>query len=217
MKNLPLLLGTLFGTILLIVGVVFFFSKQTTGALPSDTDVTQLVSESPHVTGATESAQVTIVEFSDFQCPACKGAEPIVQSVLAQYPEEVQLVYRHLPLSSIHPNALMAALASEVAAEENLFWEYHDLLFERQESWSEISSQSQLKEQFADYGQELGIDKASFLERIESDRIKALVTEDVAMSGQLNIQATPTFFVNGRPSPASQLSATVESIINSIE
>ncbi len=212
MKNLPLLLGTLLGTILLIVGIVFFFSRSSTEQVVTDEAV--LISETPQVRGP-EEAPVTIVEFSDFQCPACRSVQPLVESILQNYPNQVRLVYRHFPLTSIHPNAPLAAQAAEAAAEDGKFYEYHDLLFARQEEWSEIGSQDELKERLGAYAEELSIDKASFLEKIESDHIKALVAEDVTAGSQLNVQATPTFYVNGRQTPASQLINTVESFINS--
>ena len=212
MKNLPLLLGTLAVTTALIVGVVFAFSKSTTSQQEA-VDQAQLLTDSPHARGA-EAALVTIVEFSDFQCPACKATAPLVDKVVAQYSEQVRLVYRHFPLNSIHFNAQLAAQASEVAAEDGKFWEYHDLLFKEQLTWSQLEKKEEYLEQLVSYAEELGIDKESFLERIESDHIKSLVTDDLTTGGRLNIQATPTLYVNGQPTPASQLMQMVESIIN---
>ena len=212
MKNLPLLLGTLAVTAALIIGVVFSFSKSTTSQ-QEPVEQSQLLSAVPHVRGA-QDAVVTIVEFSDFQCPACKATNPLVEKVVDQYPDQVRLIYRHFPLSSIHPNAQLAAQAAEVAAKDGKFWEYHDLLFEQQLTWSQLEKKEEYIEQLASYAEELGIDKDSFLERIESDHIKSSVTEDLTAGGRLNIQATPTLYVNGQPSSASQLMQIVESIIN---
>lgn len=212
MKNLPLLIGTLGVTAALIIGIAFVFSKNTTSQ-QEPVDQAQLLTDVPHVRGK-QDAVVTIVEFSDFQCPACRATETVINKALAQYPDQVRLVYRHFPLNSIHSNAQLAAQAAEVAAEDGQFWEYHDLLFEHQLTWSQLENKEKYIEQLANYAEELGIDKASFLERIESDHIKSLVTEDIAAGGKLNIQATPTLYVNGQPSPASQLIQIVESIIN---
>lgn len=212
MKNLPLLLGTLVVTAALIIGIALSFSKST-ASQQEPVDQVQLLSANPHAKGA-ENAIVTIVEFSDFQCPACKATAPLVDQVVAQYSDQVKLVYRQFPLNSIHANAQLAAQATEVAAQEGKFWEYHDLLFEQQLTWSEIDVKEEYLEQLANYAEELGIDKDSFLERIESDHIKSLVTEDLTAGGRLNIQGTPTLYVNGQPTPASQLMQVVESIIN---
>lgn len=209
MKNLPLLIGTLVGTVLLVVGVVWFLSRSTT---PQAVDPASLVPENAHRKGKAD-AKVTIVEFSDFQCPACRAVQPLVKSVADKYPDQVSVVYRHFPLT-IHPYAPLAAQAAEVAGEQNKFWEYHDILFERQPEWSELKSTEEVKQKFADYAQELGIDKASFLERIDTDYIKQLVTRDVTAGGSLRIQSTPTLYVNGQPTAAPQLLSTVESRIN---
>jgi formate-nitrite transporter family protein len=211
MKNLPLLIGTLVVTVLMVVGIVVMFSRSATA--PQVVDQAQLVGESAHAMGDA-NAVVTIVEFSDFQCPACKATQPLLKEVVNLYPDKVRLVYRHFPLSSIHPHAEMAARASEVAAETGSFWPYHDLLFDRQLEWAELASADEVKQKFAGYAEELGIDKASFLERIESDHIKTLVTEDITAGGQLNVQSTPTLYVNGRQTPATQLLSVVESSIN---
>jgi protein-disulfide isomerase len=212
MKNLPLLIGTLVATLALVVGVVFIFSSknqpQTELVNPNE-----LVLNNPHQRGAAQ-AKVTIVEFSDFQCPACKAAEPLVQGLVNTYPDKVRLVYKHFPLSSIHPNAQLAAQASEVAATQDKFWEYHDLLFKRQDEWADLEVGEEIKTKLTDYAQELGIDKDMFLEKIDSDRIKSFVLEDLTMGGSLNVKGTPTFYVNGQQVSAPQLLQTVESIIN---
>lgn len=214
MKNVPLLLGTIFLTIVMIVVVAFLFSGDGATNQPAITvPAGELIPASPHVKGATESATVTIVEFSDLQCPACKAVQPMIEQVLAQYPDDVQLIYRHFPLDSIHPNARAAAAAAEVAALNGKFWQMHDLLFARQLDWEGSRNRSELYETFAGYAEELEIDKTEFLEKIEADDIKAKVQEDAAAAARLGIAATPTFFVNGQQTPAPQLMSTVESLV----
>lgn len=218
MKNWPLLLGTLVVTAVLVAGIVWLFSRSTP---PPSSSVTpeELVTNTPHtraagtVTASTATA-VTIVEFSDFQCLACRAIQPLLEQVLTAYPDQVRLVYRHFPLHSIHPNAQLAAQAAEVAGEAGQFWAYHDLLFSHQEEWSQLEKKDQLVKQLANYAEELGIDKPTFLERIESDHIKSLVHEDLIAGNQLSVQATPTLYVNGQPESASQLHSRVESLIN---
>ncbi len=215
MKNLPLLIGTIVGTIILVVVLAFAFSNSSDGPLSSETySESELVSESTHFKGADESALVTIVEFSDLQCPACRAAQPMVERVLAQYPDEVRLAYRHFPLDSIHPNARPAAAATEVAAEEGKFWEMHDLLFAGQQEWSDIRSRDELYQKFSEYAEQLQIDKSTFIEKIESDQVKEKVQEDSLAAQRLGLQGTPTFFVNGRVVPAPQLLTAVESIVS---
>lgn len=97
-------------------------------------NVIQEITDPTHTKGAS-SPKVLIVEFSDFQCPACAGFTPFINQILADYPEDVAFQYRHFPLS-MHPSADEAAQAAEAAAAQGKFWEMHDLLFERQNDWS---------------------------------------------------------------------------------
>jgi protein-disulfide isomerase len=138
----------------------------------------------------------------------------LVKQVLAQNPDQVRLVYRHFPLLNIHPHALIAAQASEVAAEENKFWEMHDKLFETQTEWAELTSQDEVLAKFESYAEELGIDKVRFRERIHSDEVKQAVSKDLSLAERLNVDSTPTFYVNGYKVPApQQLPSVVEKYI----
>ncbi len=218
MKNLPLLLGTIVGTVVLIVAVAFAFSgpaDQTTSSeiIPEE----ELVGGLRNVTGATESAKVTIVEFSDLQCPACRAAQPLVEQILAKHGDTTRLVFRHFPLDDIHPNARPAAVAAEAAREFGKFWEMHDLLFEKQDEWAEINSESQLAEKFAEYAQQIQIDKAEFSERIEDSSLQAAVSEDAVYGAKIDVRATPTFYVNGQQVPVPQLLTAVESLLEQTE
>lgn len=214
MKNIPLLLATIFGTLLMIIGVGFFFSKQTTPAETAQTLDAAVVAGEKRLVKGNPEATVTIVEFSDFQCPACKATYPLVKEVMAQFDGKVQLVYRHFPLDSIHPNARLAASASEVAKTYDKFWEMHDLLFEKQEEWAAIKDQKELKEKFAEYAQELQIDKTEFLSKIEDETYAEFVQNDSVAGTQIEIQSTPTFYVNGSKTPAPQLKSVVQSLLD---
>lgn len=213
MKNLPLLIGTLVVSIALIAGIAVLFSGQASPVSGEQVDATLLVDGALNSTGPSD-APVTIVEFSDFQCPACKASEPMVNSVLEQYPDQVRLVFRNFPLDQIHPNARLAAQAAQAAQAEDKFWEYADLLFEKQNAWSEITSYDLLKTTLSEYASELGIDSASFLERMESSEVVSAVQRDVDLAKELNIMATPTFFVNGIQTPAPELLSAVKNVLD---
>lgn len=219
MKNVGLLLATIIGSLVLVIGIAVFFSNSSSSTgdatLAEPADQAVVLADARLATGPAD-AKVTIVEFSDFQCPACRQVEPIIKQVLAQYPNDVRFVYRHLPLVAIHPYAQLAAQASEVAAEQNKFWEYHDVLFEKQPEWSGLSSQDQAEDKFVEYAGELGIDTAAFRERITSDEIGQRVLDDVADTSTLKLSGTPTLFVNNQRVPApGQLVTTVQSLIES--
>jgi protein-disulfide isomerase len=135
-------------------------------------------------------APVTIVEFSDFQCPFCGKYAPTLHDVLAKYPSQVRLVYRHLPLTSLHPNAERAAEASICAQDQGKFWEMYDALFAEQSSLGVDALKEKAKR--------LGLDSAKFDHCLDSGESKDVVQLDVRAADQLGISSTPASFVNGR-------------------
>lgn len=214
MKNIPLLLGTIIGTVVLIVAVAFFFSKPDAGTPQATTVDTAMLTENATNTFGSAESSITVVEFSDFQCPSCKAASPLVEQLKNEYADSVYFVYRHFPLDSIHPNARLAGQAAESAAIDGKFWEYHDLLFANQEEWAAITDKKDLLEKFGEYASQLDIDKDTFLERIESEEVIGKVATDSDLGETVSVQGTPTFFVNGQQTAAPQLLSTVESLIN---
>lgn len=136
------------------------------------------------------SSTVTVVEFSDFQCPACQAAQATVSDVLAQYGGSIRFEYRHFPLTSIHRYAFRAAVASECAADQGKFWEYHDRLFREQPNFAE--------KDLVAYAQELGLDVEPFRACLKSDDPAQRVKDDVAEAARRKLQGTPTFFINGQ-------------------
>lgn len=141
-----------------------------------------------------EDARITIVEYSDFECPACAAYYPIVQKLLETFPDDVRFVYRHLPLKSIHPNAERAAQAAEAAGRQNKFFEMHDLLFEKQDEWS---SAEDFDAVLLEYAKEIELDESQFATDIDSTEVAERVDGDVKAAYTLNLQSTPSFFVNG--------------------
>ena len=135
-------------------------------------------------------AAVTLVEFSDFECPFCVRVQPTLERVMEQYAGSVRLVYRHFPLTSIHPFAYKAAEASLCAGEQDRFWEYHDLLFAEQQAMSVPD----LKEK----ARRLGLAGAAFDDCLDSGRHTAAVRKDLFAGSALGVSGTPAFFVNGR-------------------
>lgn len=215
MKNTHLLLGTIVLTVVMVVVIAKLFSGgSTTQETLSEVPLSELVPEGAHTKGATESAKVVVTEFSDFQCPACRAAESVVDQLMDAHGDDVKFVYRHFPLDQIHPNARMAAQAAEAAAESDKFWEMHSLLFDRQSEWEGIRNKDELFKAFSGYAEQLQIDKNIFLERIESDEVKMKVQADSAYASQLGLNSTPTFFVNGQQVSAPQLMSSVEQLLS---
>lgn len=149
--------------------------------------------DGPHIKGNPE-AEFIITEFSDFQCPSCKAAAPQVTSIVESYSERLAVEYKHFPLRSIHPNAQLAAQASEAAANQGMFWEMHDLLFEKQSEWSQSFNPERY---FREYAQELGLNVDRFRYDLNSDDIKDRVNENYDEATELQLSGTPSFVYNG--------------------
>ena len=139
------------------------------------------------------TATVTIQEYGDFQCPACKSLEPTLMKVLQEFPGQVKLVYNDYPLRSIHPNAAAAAEAGQCANAQNRFWEYHDLLYQKQSSWEELGNPDTT---FVQYATDLGLDTAAFQSCLDGDTMIASVKEDEQEGIKAKVNSTPTLFVN---------------------
>jgi protein-disulfide isomerase len=137
-----------------------------------------------------EDAPITIVEFSDYECPYCrKWHDEVFTKLQETYPEQVRLVYRDFPLSSIHANAVPAAEAANCANEQGKFWPFHENLFSMELGLSEGA--------YEEYASRLGLNVQSFLECLESDRYQAEVQADYQFAADLGVRSTPTFFING--------------------
>jgi protein-disulfide isomerase len=157
----------------------------------------------------TAHAPVTIIEFSDFECPYCKQSVPILKELLGRYPGKLKLVYRDFPGLN-HPQALSAAEAAQCAAEQGRFWEYHDALFTRQApvtGWD-----------FSSLADDLGLRQPQFDACMKENRYRDEVLKDLQDGLKLGVTSTPTFFINGRPligaRPLGDFQAIIDSLLN---
>jgi formate-nitrite transporter family protein len=146
------------------------------------------VTPQDHILGLVD-APVVLVEYGDYECPYCKAAQPVVKSVLATMGDDVALVFRHFPLSNIHPFAWKAAEAAEAAGAQDMFWEYHDVLFENQPALD-------VRHLIA-YADELDLDVERFADELTRDVHSQRVHEDFRGGILSGVNGTPTFFVNG--------------------
>lgn len=147
-----------------------------------------------HVRGQTQDPAVVIVEYSDFQCPACNVSRKVTDGIEHTAEGKVAFVYRHFPLVGIHPNARAAAYAAEAAALQGKFWEMHDMLFAQQGEWSATKDPSGM---FATYAAAIGLDVARWSADYASDTVRERVAVDANDADTLRLQGTPTVFVNG--------------------
>jgi protein-disulfide isomerase len=137
-----------------------------------------------------EDAPITLVEFSDYQCPYCKRwNDEVYQPLLAAYPGQIRVVYRHFPLTSIHPDAMSAAIASMCAEDQGSFWQFHDKLFSDEYGLG--------RDAYINYATDLGLDATAFKTCLDSGKFDDFIQQDMDFSINLGIRSTPTFFING--------------------
>lgn len=185
--------GILIFSAILIAGAIFLLSKTGNSSQNQTALIYQIDYSTGHKIG-TDSARIKLVEFSDFQCPACKSFEPFLRQVLAEYQNDILFVYKHFPLPQ-HPNATVAANFAEYAAEEGKFWEAHDKLFDTQEQWSTLKSPNDF---FISLGNQLGLDEAKVREALEKLSFNQMINQNLAEGKTVDVTATPSLYLNGQ-------------------
>jgi protein-disulfide isomerase len=204
------LIGAGLATIILIVGGVFFFSskdQKQPATLGAQADNSILLSNTKHTLGD-PNAPVKIVEFADFQCPACGVAHPIVKNILEKNKDKVYFVFRHFPLPT-HKNAKIAAQAAESAGEQGKFWEMYDRIFENQKEWSDSNKATEI---FLRYASEINLNVDKFKEDL--DKVKDPIEQDYADGSKVGVNSTPTFFINGQKYPGVISQSEFQQIID---
>jgi protein-disulfide isomerase len=178
-------------------GAAVYFSRQPDQA----TKTSETTASAPlkntgggHFRGP-ENAKITLVEFGDYQCPSCKAFHPLVQEAMSRYSQQVRLEFHHYPLVSIHGNAMAASLAAEAAGEQGKYWEMHDLLFENQDQWSKSPN---AEPDFLAMAGRLGLDQNAFMQAMRSPQLQDRVLQDVVRAREANVEAVPTFFIDGQ-------------------
>jgi protein-disulfide isomerase len=146
------------------------------------------VTSRDHIQGS-EDAELTLVEYGDYECPSCGSAHPIVKRIQEQLGKRLRLVFRNFPLSEIHPHAESAAETAEFAATQGRFWEMHDLLFENQEQLSDAL--------YSALAEQLGLSQTALLQVLEEGKYKDRVRADFSSGVRSGVNGTPTFFING--------------------
>jgi protein-disulfide isomerase len=149
-----------------------------------------------HVFGKADS-KVVMVEYGDFQCPACGTAYPWVKKVTSQYSKQIAYIFRNYPLPQLHPNAKAAAAAAESAGLQGKYWEMHDILYETQQEWSNLSTDDRTKF-FQDIANRLHLNSSKFNTDIISTSIEDKINFDVALGKKAGVQGTPSIFINGK-------------------
>ncbi len=186
MKNPWVIIGLL--AVVLIGGAVWYSNV-------SAEKNNEGVAITSHVKG-NEAATVTLVEYSDFQCPACAQFQPVMEEIMAKYGDQIKFEYRHFPLLQIHPLAEPAARAAEAAGQQGKFFEYHDLLFINQKEWTASANPTPY---FIKYAKELQLDEDQFRRQARSSIIQEHIRAQYDEAREQNFTGTPSFLLNGQP------------------
>ena len=174
-------------------------SAADTATAPAPTGSVPAVTADDHVKGDA-NAPVTMIEYSDFQCPYCGSFEPTVDQVLKQYGSKVRFVYRHFPLS-FHPNAMPAALAAECAGEQGKFWQFHDALFANQDKESDTY--------YTQLATDNKLNMKKFADCVSTKKYEAKITAQAAAGGAAGINGTPGTFLIGKDGTATPITGAV--------
>jgi protein-disulfide isomerase len=194
----------IFGAVIvLILGGLVIYSRSSSPSIDvSSLDANAITVASDqngqiadHVLGKADS-KVVLIEYGDFQCPSCAAAHPQVKEVMEQYKDKVAFVFRNFPLTTIHPNARASAAAAEAAGLQGKYWEMHNLIYEGQADWQNLSG-DQRTSVFTNYADDLGLNQAKFLADLGSGAINQKISFDQAIGKKIGVNATPTFYLNG--------------------
>jgi protein-disulfide isomerase len=190
--------------ILILIGLMAWGVKTASTGPVFDLNVISAVDHVeglPAQTGNVKSP-VIIMEYSDFECPACRNYYFVMREIMVQFGDKISFVYRHFPLTEIHANSEFAARVAEAAGKQGKFWEMHNLLFEKQDEWAKAANPGQM---FESYATLLGISVEKFKTDIASKEVADLVKAERASALKLGLPGTPSFFINGKQiqNPAS--------------
>jgi len=195
-------------------GLVGMFVLANSGASNTPVgDKTKIIRDTSHKEG---SGAVQVVEYGDYQCPACGVVYPNLKQLMKDYDGKVTFYFRNFPLTSLHPNANASANAAEAAANQNKFWEMHDKLYETQKDWSDLAS-NDADAKFAGYAKELGLDVDKFKKALADKQFQSVIDQDTADANAMGVNSTPTVYINGvktSKNDYASLRDTVEAQLN---
>lgn len=194
-QETKIVLGIGVTSLLIILGAIFFLGGSSTPSSTSSStaDPKLLVRNNSNKLG-NATAKVTLVEFGDFQCPACGQANPTVKKITDYYKDKILFVFRNFPLP-MHQNALVAAESAEAAGKQGKYWEMFEMIYGNQNQWSESNNALDI---FISYAQKLQLDTTTFKQDVESNKFADKIKTDQDDGNALGVNATPTFYLNGQ-------------------
>lgn len=189
-----------FGIILAVIiigflGILFIGKRDSAAPVDENGNAVQASS----YTYGEGKANVTLVEYGDFECPGCGAYFPIVSQLKEKYKDQITFQFRNFPLSSLHPNAMAAHRAAVAAEKQGKFWEMHDLLFQGQSTWNAQSGNNfeQATTIFEGFAEQLELDLDTYKADRDSAATNSLIQADIKAGKDLQVTGTPTFFLNG--------------------
>jgi protein-disulfide isomerase len=193
------------GFIVLVIGGLVVAGIYSAGS-PSSSSSNFVSTTAPGITASdwkegNPNAKVTLIEYGDFECPACGAYFPIVQQLVANYSSTVLFVFRNFPLYHVHQNAGISAQAAEAAGLQGKYWQMNNLLYEKQNEWATIPTDQVVSQFFDVYAQSLGLNVNKFNQDISSSVVLNKIQADVSTGNAAQIDHTPTFFVNLKQIP----------------
>ncbi|MGE0102833.1 MAG: DsbA family protein [Blastocatellales bacterium] len=169
---------------------VWMYQTQSTPAQTAAPATETTAASSKPISGA-----VLVEEFGDYQCPPCGAFHPEMNKIKAEYGDKIRFVFRHFPLSQIHPNARAAAHAAVAAGKQGKFWEMHNMLYENQNFWAELPDITPI---VTSYAQKLGLDVNKFSQDLNANDVSSAVYGDYQLGISMGVTGTPTVFLNGQ-------------------
>lgn len=199
-KQIVFWVGIIIGISLVVAGMIYLVSLQQTPSSNGDLVIDNIITSEDWIKGSRD-AKVTLIEYSDFQCPACAYFSPVLNQLSEEFGNDLALVYRHFPLPS-HKNAKPMAMIAEAAGKQNKFWEMHEIIFTNQNKWSNSSDVTEIG---LDYAKQIGLDVERFEKDLNSSELKKEINRIINANSKLGISYTPSFFLNGKliPNPRS--------------
>lgn len=207
-------LAIIAAVIIVFAGFFFITGHKSGGSKSGSSSAAKATN---HIEGQGKSG-VKLIEYGDYECPYCGEAYPVVKQVVGQFADQIYFQFRNFPLINIHQNAFAGARAAEAAAAQGKFWQMHDALYTNQNQWSTASSPTTY---FNQYAKQLGLNVTQFQEDYASTKVNDAINADMAAGNALKVNATPTFFLDGKqigltPSDASSVSAFRQAIQDAI-
>lgn len=189
----------IFALIVVAIFTGLYFMNKGNSETTYSGDAKVVITEGPiadHAKGAADQ-KVTLIEYADFQCPACSYTYETVNTINEKYGDKITFIFRNYPLTGIHPNALAAATAAEAAGLQGKYFEMYDLLYQNQNAWSDLDSRARTQV-FQQYAQQIGLDIEKYKSDLTSADITAKINRDTATArNTFKISGTPTFVLNG--------------------